>query len=80
LRSSRSPGLFATQGTPVVAGRDFTWTDIYEKRPVAIVSERMARDTWGGVSEALESEFESETSDWREIIGVVGDVHDEGPN
>jgi putative ABC transport system permease protein len=80
LRSSRSPGLFATQGTPVVAGRDFTWTDIYEKRPVAIVSERMARDTWKGVSEALESEFESETSDWREIICVVGDVHDEGPN
>jgi len=75
-----SPGLFATQETPVVAGRDFTWTDIYEKRPVAIVAERMARETWGGVSEALGKRIRiGNVGDWREIIGVVGDVHDEGP-
>src|ERR1700720_2662486 len=31
------PGFFSTQGTPLVAGRDFTWTDIYQKLPVAVI-------------------------------------------
>ena len=30
-----SPGLLKTIGQPLVAGRDFTWVDVYEKRPVA---------------------------------------------
>jgi hypothetical protein len=29
-----SPGLLKTMGNTLVAGRDFTWTDIYGKRPV----------------------------------------------
>ncbi len=33
-----SPGLLATMGNGLVAGRDFTWTDVYERRPVAMVS------------------------------------------
>ena len=39
-----SPGLFQTDGTPLVAGRDFTWTDVYEKLRVTIVSETGARN------------------------------------
>ena len=36
LRSFKfvSPGLLKTMGNSLVAGRDFTWTDVYEKRPV----------------------------------------------
>jgi hypothetical protein len=29
-----SPGLFGAMGTPLVAGRDFTWTDVYERGAV----------------------------------------------
>src|SRR5580658_3625179 len=41
-----SPGFFATLGTRLLAGRDLTWTDTYEKRPVAIISENFARQYW----------------------------------
>ena len=79
LAKSVSPGLFQTQGTPLVAGRDFTWTDIYEKRPLAIVSESVARQTWGGVFAALGKRVRiGNIGEWREIIGVAADVHDEG--
>jgi hypothetical protein len=39
-----SPGYFKTMGTRLVAGREFTWTEVYGLRPVAIVSENFARD------------------------------------
>jgi hypothetical protein len=34
-------------GTPIVAGRDFTWSETYERLPVAIVSKSLARDLSG---------------------------------
>ena len=37
--SNSSPGCFATVGTPVVAGRDFEWIDLEQRRAVAVVSE-----------------------------------------
>ena len=48
-----APGFFKTMGTRVIAGRDFTWTDLYEKRHVAIVSENLAREWWGDPRAAL---------------------------
>ena len=42
-----SPGVFAALGVPLVAGRDYSWADLYDYRPVVIVSEGMARDLWG---------------------------------
>ncbi len=45
-----SPGFFATLGTPLVAGRDLTWTDTYKKIPVAIISENFAREYWHSAS------------------------------
>ena len=74
-----SPGYFRTLGTPLIAGRDFTWTDIYSKRPVAIVSENMAREYWQDRDGALGKRIRmSTTDDWCEIVGVVADVHSEG--
>jgi hypothetical protein len=62
-----------------VAGRDFTWEDAYDKRPVALVSENLARELWGGPSAALGKQIrESNNSAWREVVGVVGDERDEG--
>jgi len=68
-----------TVGTPLVAGRKITWNDTYKKIPVAMVSENVARELWNDPAAALGKRIRVGTKDdWREIIGVVGDVHDEG--
>jgi predicted permease len=74
-----SPGYFGTLGIPLIAGRDLTWADTYNKVPVAIISENFAREYWGTPVKALGKRIRIRTTDdWREIIGVVGDVRDAG--
>jgi putative ABC transport system permease protein len=74
-----TPGLLKTMGTPLIAGRDFTWTEIYSKRHVAMVSENMAREMWGSPAAALGKRIrETPKDEWREIVGVVTDVYDDG--
>ena len=74
-----SPGLLKTMGNSLIAGRDFTWTDIYQKRPVALVSENMARELWKDPGSAIGKRVrESLKAPWREVIGVVGDERDDG--
>lgn len=74
-----SPGLFKTLGTPLLAGRDLTWTDLHDRRMVALVSATLARQEWGLPSEALHKRVRASPGDpWREIVGVVGDLHDDG--
>jgi predicted permease len=76
-----SPGFLKTLGTPLIAGREITWTDTYNKIPVAMISENLAREYWREPAEALGKRIQVSTKDdWREIIGVVGDVHDDGVN
>ena len=48
-----SPAYFNTMGTRLVAGRDFTWSDLYDLRPRVIVSENFARESWGSASAAV---------------------------
>ena len=74
-----SPGYLQTIGTPLVAGRDLTWDDIYNKVPVALVSENLAREYWGSPAGALNKRVRvRDGDDWRQIVGVAGDVHDQG--
>ncbi|HTW63441.1 MAG TPA: ABC transporter permease [Bryobacteraceae bacterium] len=74
-----TPGFLQTVGTGLIAGRHFTWTDIYQKRNVAIVSANLAREMWGSPAAALGKQIHSGTKDaWREIVGVVADVYDDG--
>jgi predicted permease len=74
-----SPGLIKTMGNTVIAGRDFTWTDVYDKRPVALVSENLARELWREPGAALGKRIrENLNADWREIVGVVSDERDDG--
>jgi predicted permease len=74
-----SPGTFSTLGTRMMAGRDLTWTDIYQKRPVAIISENFAREYWHDANGALGKRIRvASIDDWREIVGVAQDVHDNG--
>jgi len=44
---------------------------------VAIVSENLAREYWHNPSDALGRQIGSPES-WRQIVGVVGNVHDDG--
>jgi putative ABC transport system permease protein len=74
-----SPQLFSAMGIPVVAGRDFTWIDVFEERQVVVVSENLARELWQRPDAALGKRIhEGPQGSWREIIGVVGDVRDDG--
>ncbi len=72
-----APGYFQTIGTHFIAGRDFTWVDLAEHRPVAVISENLARELWR--EPALGRRIrEGNGSPWREVVGVVADVHDDG--
>jgi predicted permease len=76
-----SPGLFSTMGIPLIAGRDITWDDTYRKLPVAMISENLARELWQDPKTALGKRIRvSSKDDWREIIGIVGNVFDDGVN
>jgi predicted permease len=70
-----SPAYFHAMGTRLVAGRDFTWGDIYDLRPSVIVSENFARESWGSASAAIGKRLRQfSNSPWQEVIGVVEDV------
>ena len=79
-----SPEFLRTLGIPLIAGRNFTWSDIYNKVPVALVSENLAREYWHDPSSALGKRIrvgsDGKNDDWREVIGVVANVHDNGVN
>jgi hypothetical protein len=64
----------------MVAGRDYTWTDLYEQRRVAIISENLAQELFGSAAVALGKRISTglPKSPWREVIGVVSDVRDNG--
>jgi putative ABC transport system permease protein len=74
-----APGFRQTMGTTLITGRDFTWTDIYDQRPVAMISENMAREMWHDPATAIGKRIREGMKDsWREIIGVVADVRYDG--
>ncbi|MCC7123684.1 MAG: FtsX-like permease family protein, partial [Acidobacteria bacterium] len=74
-----SPGFFETMKTPVVAGRAFEWSDVYQQRPVALVSENFARAEWGAASAAVGKRIGTRrTGPWMEVVGVVKDVRHNG--
>ena len=76
-----SPGYMKTMGGSLVAGRDLTWTDVYELRPVVMVSENLARELWGQPQAALGKHIRPfPKGTWREVVGVLSDMRDDGLN
>jgi predicted permease len=74
-----APGFSGTMGIPLIAGRDFAWGDIYNDTKVALVSENLAREYWNDPSNAVGRRIRVSTAqEWHEIVGVVGDVRDDG--
>lgn len=76
-----SPGFFETMMTPLVAGRAFEWSDVYQQRPVALVSENFARTEWGSATAAIAKRISlGSTGPWLDVVGVVKDVRHQGLN
>ncbi len=74
-----APGTFHALAVPMVAGREFTWTDIHESRPVAVISENFAREYWGSAQAAIGRQIRSNPADpWSEVVGVAGDLRHDG--
>ncbi|MGA8027002.1 MAG: ABC transporter permease, partial [Bryobacteraceae bacterium] len=75
-----SPGLFEALGERLIAGRDFTWNDLLKQRPVAIVSENMARENWGEPRDALGKRIRISGTHgpWSMVVGVAENVYNDG--
>ena len=74
-----APGYMKTLGGSIVAGREFTWDDAHGRRPVAMVSANLARERWGGPSQAIGKRIRPYAKGvWREVVGVVSDTRDDG--
>ncbi|HXV59963.1 MAG TPA: ABC transporter permease [Vicinamibacteria bacterium] len=71
LTNQVDDGFFATSGTPLLRGRDFTPVDREDSPPVAIVNEQMARDFWPD-SEPIGKRFRFYGDDFfHEVVGIV---------
>jgi predicted permease len=74
-----SANYFETMGNPVLAGRPLSWTDAYNLSTVAVVTENFATEYWNTPEDALGKRIrQSPDKPWREIVGVVGNIHDDG--
>jgi len=74
-----SPGLLTSMRNRLISGREFTWTDTLQRRPVAMLSENLARELWGDPRLATGKQITANPKDpWREVIGVVSDVREDG--
>lgn len=84
-----SPDYFRTAGIPIRVGRDFTVTDDALRPGVAIVSESFARRFWNSIDvigRRVKTEVPQSTlfwvprarRGWLTIVGVVGDVREDG--
>lgn len=74
-----SPGYHETMGNPVLAGRTISWADVHDRNPVAVITSDLAMEYWEGPAAALGKRIRQDPdAPWREIIGVVGKVRDDG--
>jgi putative ABC transport system permease protein len=80
-----SPGYFEVFKIPLKRGRTFTEKDDNKSQPVVMINERMAKQYWKGgdplkdrivLGKGVMKELEGEPA--RQIIGIVGDVRDQG--
>jgi len=74
-----SPGYFQALGTRLIAGRDFTWNEIYDRRQEVVVSENLAREEWGSAGAAIGKRISQGYGEpLYQVIGVARDVRQNG--
>src|ERR1700733_2023130 len=81
-----SPGYFEAFKIPILRGRDFTDRDVAGAPGVVIINEAMAKKYWPKedplgqqivIGKGVGPEYEEPP---RQIIGIVGDTHNNGPS
>jgi predicted permease len=75
-----SPGYFRTMAIPVLRGREFEDGDLYDRPFVAVISDSLARQSFGAddpIGHRIMCGFDSDK--WMTIVGVVGDVRQASP-
>jgi predicted permease len=75
-----SPGYFKTMGIPLKRGRGFGPEDTHDSAMVAVISESVAKQSFGDadpVGRQIHCGLDSDK--WMTIVGVVGDVRQESP-
>jgi putative ABC transport system permease protein len=78
--SVASPGYFHAMGIPIKRGRDFSQQDRDESGFVAVISESLAKQSFGNadpLGKQLQCGLDSDK--WMTVVGVVGDVRQESP-
>jgi putative ABC transport system permease protein len=76
-----SPEYFRALGTPVIEGRAFTERDNSESARVVVISRTLARNLFqneSAIGKRLQLINPEQSNEWREIVGVVGDVRYSG--
>jgi predicted permease len=74
-------GYFAAMGNRILAGRAITWTDIFQFKSVAVISNSLAREYWDRPTLAVGQRIAMfPGGPWQEIVGVVGDERADGLN
>jgi putative ABC transport system permease protein len=77
-----SPGYFRAMGIPLIRGRMLSEQDHAQTPFATVISETMARRYWPN-EDPLGKRInldDSQTAPWRTIVGIVGDVRNEGLN
>ena len=77
LFMAATPGVFEAWRTPVLSGRAFQPTDTATSQPVVLINRTLASTVFAGgdpVGRRIRIINPEYPSDWRTIVGVVGDV------
>jgi predicted permease len=76
-----NPDFFTTLGVRMLRGRSFTTADAENGPPVAIISRSLAERLYPGVDplgHRIANDASGKSATWREIVGVVDDMHGDG--
>ncbi|HKF52495.1 MAG TPA: ABC transporter permease [Candidatus Acidoferrales bacterium] len=73
-----TPNFFRAAGIEFLQGRAFSRTDLFANQPVAIVSQSFAAHFWPHQNPLGKRLACCGLGDWASVVGVVGDVHQEG--
>jgi putative ABC transport system permease protein len=79
---SASVDYFKTLDLRLIRGRTFTIADGQNAPPVAIVSRGLAKRLWGNedpIGKRIANGSQQKPG-WKEVVGVVDDMHADGPN
>ena len=85
VRSYVQPNYFDLIGIPLLRGRAIEATDQPNTPPVAVINQQAARELFGsddvvGKRIRFSPRAGRQPDPWVEIVGVAGDVHEDGPH